>query len=273
MQLANDSRAIENYSITVGDQDAGWFKSKDRSIEFTLGLTENYTNLYHSVLNFVATGVHEAAHGLTYEWAFDEFSNQDNQAVIEACATMRDVVLNDYIDNNRSEIIAALNNKTIAKEIFLPADSCGYVDVVSAVLGEASVDYQDSNEIRTVLQKQQYFADSAYFCIKDGKAIGDIDSKSLSAAGHAYSNLAELVASTITVFSINPSYVINCMDDLEQENPKTAAALWSLLEVSWASIVEHHPEIREIVGTNSAGERLVKRLEDEIVNTPHLPQE
>ncbi len=145
-------------------------------------------------------------------------------------------------------------------------DGCGFVDVFEIPYSftdsmGAYYEYPEANPIWQTLPAQTKAADEAYACIKDGNAVADLVGVESSPGGHAYDNPTETIASMVASAVVNPTYVMECMQDLQKAHPERAEDLWKLMNAVWNITLVDYPELRTLVTTSPSSKQLIEQVE------------
>ena len=146
----------------------------------------------------------------------------------------------------------------------LSTKTCDFVDMFSIAYPFAEngmgayAEYFETAPLHVQNFEQNKEVDLAYACVKDARAVADIQpDHTTKAGGHSYDNPTEMASSLITSLEVNPEYVLKCMNELEAENPDRAQNLWKLIGAIWMISVHHNPGLEELIKDEPAAREVV----------------
>lgn len=170
----------------------------------------------------------------------------------------------------KTAVAVKANDPRIYDILNTPDDgyTCQFVDIFSIPYtfsnGRMGVydEFSETQPIYKEVQAQTELTDEAYACIKDGNAVQDLThSKTPNGGGHAYDNPTETVASMVTSVSINPTYVMECMNELAKTSPEHAEDLWKFMDAVWQVTLIDHPQLRDIMTKKPASRQVIEKME------------
>lgn len=148
MQLAASQGVVSAVRAENSFSDNGSFASWSDEIVFVIGPGEIQDRLYHTAEDFSAIGVHEAVHAFTDYWYryYEQGVSSGNQeldrlisSVHEACVTVNELVLSDYLSENGDALASAYEEAAGAADDYTDVpDTVG-----EQVTEESAADFAD----------------------------------------------------------------------------------------------------------------------------------